>query len=109
DHAMSIENGRDTADRFAHELEPGEGKFAVGFSVIKRDDLVLEQLIKAAGIDFVLELDSAIFDLGADGPAVVSIITFPPPAIEHDEIQVALRWCFTSFCDMYMIHQMCIV
>src|SRR5438067_407007 len=41
-HAMSIENGRDAADRLTHELEPGEGKFAVGFSVVKRDDLVLE-------------------------------------------------------------------
>src|SRR5947208_11749 len=41
-HAMSIENGGDAADRFTHELEPGEGKFAVGFSVVKRDDLVLE-------------------------------------------------------------------
>src|SRR5207245_11208145 len=40
DHAMSIENGRDAADRFAHALEPGEGTFAVGLGVIKRDDLV---------------------------------------------------------------------
>src|SRR5438874_6670022 len=42
DHAMSIEDGGDAADRFAHELEPGEGKFAVGLGVIKRDDLILE-------------------------------------------------------------------
>src|SRR6267378_366963 len=42
DHAMSIENGRDTADRFAHQLKPGEGKFAVRLGVIKRDDLIFE-------------------------------------------------------------------
>src|SRR5438046_9355042 len=93
---MSIENRRDAADRFAHELEPGEGKFAVGLGVIKRDDLVFEQLIKAAGIDFVLELDSAIFDLGADGPPVVSIITFPPPPSENAEFKPAIGWCFHS-------------
>src|SRR5438046_2840762 len=96
DHAMSIEDGRDAADRFAHELEPGEGKFAVGLGVIKRDDLVLEQLIKAAGIHFVLELDSAIFDLGADGPPVVSIITFAPPAIQNAEIETAVGRRFHS-------------
>src|SRR5207248_8379245 len=96
DHAMSIEDGGDAADRFAHELEPGEGKFAVGLGVIKRDDLILEQLIKAAGIHFVLELDSAIFDLGADGPAVVSIIAFAPPTIEHTEVEAAIRRRFHS-------------
>src|SRR5438874_422876 len=96
DHAMSIENGRDAADRFAHQLEPGEGKFAVGLGVIKRDDLILEQLIKAAGIHFVLELDSAIFDLGADGPPVVSIITFAPPAIQNAEIETAVGRRFHS-------------
>src|SRR5438094_8139354 len=42
DHAMSIENRRDAADRFAHQLKPGEGKFAVGLGVIKRDDLIFE-------------------------------------------------------------------
>src|SRR5436190_16096973 len=96
DHAMSIENGRDAADRFAHQLEPGQRKFAVGLGVIKRDDLVFEQLIKAAGIHFVLELDSAIFDLGADGPAVVPIIAFAPPTIEHTEVEAAIRRRFHS-------------
>src|SRR5438874_8378529 len=41
-HAMSIEDGRDAADRFAHELEPGQRKFAVRLGVVKRDDLILE-------------------------------------------------------------------
>src|SRR5204863_6033766 len=96
DHAMSIENGRDAADRFAHQLKPGEGKFAVRLGVIKRDDLVLEQLIKAAGIHFVLKLDGAVFNFRADGPAVVPIIAFAPPTIEHTKVEAAIGRRFHS-------------
>ena len=63
------------------------GKFAVGLGVIKRNDLVLEQLVKTAGVDFVLKFDRAVVDLGADGPAVVAVVTLAPPAIEHAQVQ----------------------
>src|SRR5205823_3485022 len=53
-------------------------------------------LIKAAGIDFTLEIDGAVFNVRADGPAVVSIITLAPPAIEHAKVEAAVRWRFHS-------------
>src|SRR5207248_846879 len=94
DHAMAIELRRNAADGFAHQLEPGERKFAVGLGVIQRDDLVLEQLIETSGIDFALEFDGTAFDLSADSPAVVSIVTLAPPAVEHAEVKATVRWRF---------------
>ena len=96
DHAMGIELRRYAADRLAHQLKPGERKFAVGLGVIERDDLVFEQLIETVGIDFALEFDAAAFDLGADGPAVVSVVALAPPAIEHAQVKSAVRWHFHS-------------
>ena len=95
-HPLRVEDRRDAADRFAHQLQPGEGKFAVRFRVIERNDLVLEQLIKTARVHFVLKFGGAIVDLGADGPAVVAVVTFAPPAIEHAQIDSAIRRRFHS-------------
>ena len=95
-HPVGVEDRRDAADRFAHQLEPGERQFAIGLRVVERDDLVLEQLIKAAGVDFALELDGPILDFRADRPAVVAVVAFAPPAIEHAQIQPAVRRQFHS-------------
>src|SRR5207249_10856952 len=38
----------------------------------------------------------AIPDLGADGPTIVSIITFAPPTIENAKVEAAIRWRFHS-------------
>ena len=81
-HAMGVENRCDAADRFAHQLQPGKGKFAVGFCVVERNDLVFEQLIETAGIDLALEFNRAILDLRPDGPSLVAVVAFAPPAIE---------------------------
>ena len=95
-HPVRVESRRDAANCFAHQLQPGEGKFAVRFRVIKWDDLVFEQLIKAARVHFVLKLDRAVVDLGANRPAVVAIVTFAPPAIENAEVDPGVRRQFHS-------------
>src|SRR5438477_10757203 len=41
-HALRVEDRRDAANRFAHQLQPGKGKFAVRLGVVKRDEWVLE-------------------------------------------------------------------
>ena len=97
-HPLRVEHRRDAANRFAHQLQPGEGKFAVRLRVIERDDLVLEQLIKTARVHFVLKFDCAIVDFGADRPAVVAVVTFAPPAVEHAQIDPAIGRRFHSAC-----------
>ncbi len=95
-HPVRVESRRDAANCFAHQLQPGEGKFAIRFRVIKWDDLIFEQLIKTARIHFVLKLDRAVVDLGANRPAVVAVITFAPPAIEGAEVDPGVRRQFHS-------------
>ena len=95
-HALRVEHGRDATDGFAHQLQPGEGKFAVRFRVIKRNDLVLEQLIQTAGVHFILKFSGAIVDLGANRPAVAAVVAFAPPAIEHAQVNPAVRRRFHS-------------
>src|SRR5205823_9704872 len=60
------------------------------------NDLVLEKLVEAAGVDLALEIDGAALDFAADRPAVVAVETFAPPAVEHAEIQTAVRRQFHS-------------
>ena len=96
-HAMRVEHRSDGPDRFAHELQPGQRQFAVRFRVIKRDNLVLEELVEGAGVDLALKVDRAAWgDLRADRPAVVAVVTFAPPAIEHTQIQAAIGGQFHS-------------
>ena len=95
-HSLRVEDRRDAANRFAHQLQPGERQFAVRFRVIKRNDLVLEQLVKTGRVDFVLEFGCAVVDLRANGPAVVAVVAFAPPAIEHAQINPAIRCAFHS-------------
>src|SRR5205085_10793947 len=95
-HPMGVEDGRDCADRFAHQLQPGEREFAVRFRVIERDDLVLEELVKTARIHFALEIDGAAFDFAADGPAVIAVEALAPPTVEHAQIQSAVGRQFHS-------------
>ena len=80
---MRVKNRRDAADRFAHQLQPGQGKFAVGLGIIERNDLVFEQLKKTVCIDFALKFDTPVFEFRGDRPAVVAVVPFAPPAIEH--------------------------
>src|SRR6266478_4107875 len=77
-------------------MQPGEGKFTVGLGVIERNDLVLEQLIKTARVSFVLKFNRAIINLGPNRPAVVAVVSFTPPAIEHAEIDPAIWRRFHS-------------
>src|SRR4029077_6603835 len=62
-HPLRVEYGRDAANGFAHQLQPGEGKFAVRLRVIEGNDLILEQLIQTAGIHFILKFGDAIINL----------------------------------------------
>src|SRR5437879_9311465 len=82
-HPLRIEDWRDAANGFTHQLQPGEGTFAVRFCVIKRNDSVFEQLIKTARVHFVLKFGGAIIDLGTDGPAVAAVVALRPPAVER--------------------------
>jgi hypothetical protein len=89
-HSLGVEHGRDAANRFTHQLQPGKGKFAVRLRVIERDDLVLKQLIKTARVHFVLKFACAIIDLCTDRPAVVAVVALTPPAVEHAQIDPAI-------------------
>src|SRR5260370_24064521 len=93
---MRVEHRRHAADRFAHELQPRERKFAIRLCVIKRDDLVLEQLIKTVRINGALEFNRSITNLSRDRPAVISVESFTPPAVEHARINSAVRRTFHS-------------
>jgi hypothetical protein len=95
-HPVGVEDRRDAADRFAHQLQPGERKFAVWLRVIKRNDLVFEQLIKAVGIDFALELNRPVLDLWRNRPTVVSVKSFKPPSVKHAEVNSTVRTAFHS-------------
>src|SRR5205085_12085838 len=46
------------------------------------------------GVHFILEIDRAVSDLGADGPAVIAVVTLTPPTIQHTEIKPAIGWRF---------------
>src|SRR6266404_1991841 len=94
DHSMSVKDGCDAADGFTHELQPSQRKLAIRLGIIERDDLILEQLIEARGVNFILEIDGAVSDLGADGPAVVAVVTLAPPTIQHAEIKPTIGWRF---------------
>src|SRR4029453_7508519 len=72
-------------------MQPGEGKFAVRFRVIERKDLVLEQLIKTARVHFILKFRGAIVDFCTNSPAIAAVVPFAPPAIEHAQIDSAIR------------------
>ena len=93
---MRVEDRGHAADRFTHQLQPGERQFSIRLGVIERDDLVLEQLIKTARVHFALEIDGAALDLAADGPAVIAVEALAPPAVEHAQIQAAVRRQFHS-------------
>ncbi len=93
---MGVEDGRDAADRFAHQLKPGEREFAVGLGVIERDDLVFEQLIKTAASTSLWNSTRAVLDLSTDGPAIVAVVAFAPPAIEHAQVKSAVWRQFHS-------------
>src|ERR1043166_9802209 len=95
-HSLCVKHRGDAPNGFEHQLQPGEGKFAVWFGVIKRNDLVLEQLIQAARVHFVLEFRRAVIDFGADAPAIASIEAFTPPAIEHTQVYASVRRRFHS-------------
>ena len=89
---MGVKNRRDATDRLTHQLQPGERKFSVRFGVIEWDDLVLEQLVKTGSVHLILEFAVAVFDLGADRPAILAVIAFTPPAIEHAQVEAAVWW-----------------
>ena len=55
-------------------------------------------MVKTARIDFVLKLDRAVIELGANCPAVVTVVTFAPPAIENAKIDPRVRRQFHSTC-----------
>src|SRR5262249_4803543 len=63
---------------------------AVRFRVIKRYDLILEQLIQATGVHFVLKFRCAIIYFGANCPTVASVEAFAPPAVEHAQVNPAV-------------------
>src|SRR6266513_705483 len=77
-------------------MQPGEGKFAVRLGVIERNDLVFEQLIKTVRVSFVLKFNRAVINLSPNRPAVVAVVSFTPPAIEHAEIDPAIWRRFHS-------------
>ena len=41
-----------------------------------------------------MEIDGAVSNLGADGPAIITVITLAPPAIQHTEIKPTIGWRF---------------
>src|SRR5207237_4577090 len=88
---MRVEHRRHAADRLTHQLQPRERKFAVRLRVIERDNLVLEQLIKTIRINGALEFNRSITNLSRDRPAVISVESFTPPAVEHAQINSAVR------------------
>src|SRR5437762_7736635 len=90
-HSLRVEHRRDAANRFAHQLQPGERKLAVRFRVIKGNDLILEQLVKTAGVHLLLKFRAAVIDLSANGPSIATVVAFPPPAIEHAQVNSAVR------------------
>src|SRR5438270_6232742 len=94
DHSMSVKHGCDAADGFTHELQPSQRKLAVRLGIVEGDDLIFEQLVEAGGVHFILEIDGAVSNLGADGPAIITIVTLAPPAIQHTEIKPTIGWRF---------------
>src|SRR5215469_17379013 len=86
-HPMGVKNRCHTSDRFAHELDPGDREFAIGLGIIERDNLILEQLIEAGSIDFVLKLGIALRYLCANSPPILAVVTFAPPAVEHTQVK----------------------
>ena len=58
--------------------------------------MVLEQLIETVRVHCALELDRAIANLGRNCPTVISVKAFVPPAVEHAEINSAVRRAFHS-------------
>src|SRR5262245_22484722 len=87
DHPMSVKNRRDATDRLPHQLQPRKRKFSVRFGVIEWDNLILEELVKTGSVHLILEFAVPVFNLGTDGPPILAIIAFTPPAIEHAQIQ----------------------
>src|ERR1700730_11576589 len=85
-HPLRVEHRRNAANRFANQLKPSEGKFAIRFRIIQRNNLVLEQLIQTAGVHLILKFRGSIVDLSADRPAVAAVVTFAPPAIEDTQV-----------------------
>ncbi len=83
---MGIKDWRNTANGFAHELDPGERQFAIRLRVVERNDLVFENVKQAVDIHLGLELDGTAFNFGSDGPPVFSVVALAPPTIENAKI-----------------------
>ena len=90
---MSVKHRCDTPNRFTHQLQPGNRQMSVRFRIIKRDDLGLECEEETGLIDLVLDFQtrtSIRWELGADGPSILAVVTFAPPTIEDTEVQTAV-------------------
>src|SRR5581483_2468550 len=63
------------------------------FSPLKegRDDLFFEQAVEREAIGFGLDFLIMILALLANGPAVVAVVTFGPPAVENAAIWLAVE------------------
>ena len=62
---------------------------SVRFRIIKRDDLGLECEEETGLIDLVLDFQtrtSIRWELGADGPSILAVVTFAPPTIENTKV-----------------------
>src|SRR5260221_5961070 len=82
-HPMGIKDWRNTANGFAHELDPGERQFAIRLRVVERSDLVFENVKQAVDIHLGLELDGTAFNFGSVWPPVFSVLSLAPPTIEN--------------------------
>src|SRR6266849_239796 len=59
-HSVGIKDRSDASHRLAHKLNPGDRNPAVRFGIVKRNNLILQNVEQAFGIDFVLKFRSAI-------------------------------------------------
>src|ERR1700751_6176779 len=87
---MCVKHRGNATNGFPHQLKPGERQSSIRLCVIKRNNLVFENVKQAVDVDFRLKLDAAAFDFRSNRPTISSAVTFAPPAIENAKIQATV-------------------
>ena len=55
------------------------------------NDLLLEQPVERLGVTGVIVVNIQIFRWVADGPTIISVVAFVPPAVKHADVQDAIH------------------
>ena len=87
-HPAHAELGRQGADRFFDAPDPFSWQViraAVG--VEQRDDFIFQSIVQAFGIGSILNVGVRILGVIANGPSIITVITFSPPSIQDGEIE----------------------